>query len=106
MFKARFRDMARFAVLTALIAGAGSASSVEKSSQPSYYQFFMKEGEATVIHAERKRDKGIASGVLTPIHVGEPIQDFKLPDGFGNTIGLRDYIGKKNIVLTTFRTWW
>ena len=32
--------------------------------------------------------------------------DRTLMNGFGHTVGLRDYIGKKNVVLTTFRTWW
>lgn len=73
---------------------------------PRYYEFFMKQGAQTTIEAEAERNEQIESGELNLEYVGRPIDDFTLPDGFGNDIGLRDYIGKKNIVLTTFRTWW
>ena len=78
----------------------------EGNELPGYYKFFMKSGDKTSIPAERERDELIEQGKLNPVHIGKPIEDIKLPDGFGNTIGLRDYIGKKNVVLTTFRTWW
>lgn len=78
----------------------------EVEGLPNYYQFFMKEGGQVVIEAERERDEQIEAGVVAPVTVGEPLKDFSLPDGFGNVIGLRDFVGKKNVVLVTFRTWW
>lgn len=73
---------------------------------PGYYEFYEKAGKQIRIEAEIERDEKIAAGELAPVQVDRPIEDFRLPDGFGNTIALRDYIGKKNVVLTTFRTWW
>jgi hypothetical protein len=84
----------------------GGRPAIAQDDLPGYYQFFMKSGDLTVLNEERERDEEIASGDIAPVHVGKLVADFKLPDGFGNTIGLRDYIGKKNVVLTTMRTWW
>lgn len=75
-------------------------------SLPGYYQFYEKAGAMVRIEAEIERDERIESGDLEPVYVGKAVDDLYLPDGFGNVIGLRDYIGKKNVVLTTFRTWW
>ncbi len=78
----------------------------EVEGLPSYFEFFMKEGGQVTIPAEDARDAEIAAGEYEPLSDGRAVPDFTLPDGFGNTIRLKDYIGKKNIVLTTFRTWW
>ncbi len=78
----------------------------EVDGLPRYYEFFMKEGGQVVIAPERERDEQIDRGEAVPVAVDVPAPDFRLPDGFGNVIGLRDYVGKKNVVLTTFRTWW
>ena len=90
--------------LAAPIAVADPVEEVE--GLPRYYEFFMKEGGQVVIAAERERDEQIDLGEAVPVAMDVPVPGFRLPDGFGNVIGLRDYVGKKNIVLTTFRTWW
>ncbi len=90
--------------LAAPIALADSVEEVE--GLPRYYEFFMKEGGQVLIAAERERDEQIGRGESVPVAVDVPAPDFRLPDGFGKVVGLRDYIGKKNVVLTTFRTWW
>ncbi|MCH8205284.1 MAG: hypothetical protein IID09_08970 [Candidatus Hydrogenedentes bacterium] len=90
--------------LAAPIAIAGPVEEVE--GLPRYYEFFMKEGGQVVIAAERERDEDIDRGEAVPVAMDVPLPEFRLPDGFGNVIGLRDYVGKKNVVLTTFRTWW
>jgi len=98
------------AVAIAAAPGGGFAQDpapVEEVAElPGYYEFFLKQGSQKRIAAERARDEAIETGDLTPVAMNEPVPDFELPDGFGNTIGLRDYVGKKNVVLTTFRTWW
>ena len=93
------------AILACVCVGpATPAAAVE--DLPAYYEFFMKQGGQTAITAELERNERIVAGDWKPIAIQRPIEDFNLPDGFGNTVGLRDYIGKKNVVLTTFRTWW
>ncbi len=87
-------------------AGAEEGAAVKKTPAPFYYQFFMKTDNFEVIPQEKERNDQIGQGELKPIHVGRPIEDFKLPDGFGNIVGLRDYVGKKNVFLSTMRTWW
>lgn len=99
--------IAPIVLLAFLVLGATRTAHPEDAQDlPNYFQFFMKTGKLEAIPAEVKRNELIASGELGPIHVGKPVPDFRLPDGFGNTIGLRDYVGKKNVVLTTMRTWW
>lgn len=95
------------AVAIGLVAPTAIADPVEEvEGLPRYYEFFMKEGGQVVITAERERDEQIHLGEAVPVALDVRVPDFRLPDGFGNVIGLRDYIGKKNVVLTTFRTWW
>lgn len=93
------------AILVCVCAGRATPASAGEEL-PAYYEFFMKQGGQTAIPAELERNERIVAGDWKPITIQRPIEDFKLPDGFGNTVGLRDYIGKKNVVLTTFRTWW
>lgn len=88
------------------LAGAGFAQEVDTDEKPGYFQFFMKNGKFETIKEEAERNEQIAAGELTPREVNEPVPNFKLPDGFGNSIGLRDYVGEKNVVLSTMRTWW
>ena len=95
------------AVAIGLVAPTVVADPVEEvEGLPRYYEFFMKEGGQVVIAAERERDEDIDRGEAVPVAMDVPLPEFRLPDGFGNVIGLRDYVGKKNVVLTTFRTWW
>lgn len=95
----------------AVTAGFCDDKTKERTAKmPSYYQFFMKEGSMKAIEPELERDREIegqtAAGQFAPREIGVAAPDLALPDGNGRMIGLRDYIGKKNLVVTTFRTWW
>ena len=86
--------------------GSYHATAEEVDGLPGYYKFFMKKADLTVLPEETERDDEISAGRIESVHVGSPAPDLTLPDGFGNKVGLRDYIGKKNVVLSTMRTWW
>lgn len=83
-----------------------NAEEITEEGLPNYYQFFMKEGRLETISAERSRDRQMAAGEIAPVPMETPLPDFTLPDGFGKQYGLRDWVGKKFLVLTTMRTWW
>ena len=77
-----------------------------RAELPGYYAFFMKAGKLSHLKNEITRDKKIERGELKPIYGNEPVIDLRLPDGFKNHYGTRDYIGSKNLVLIAGRAWW
>jgi hypothetical protein len=96
------------AFVLAIAAGSGAALAEEKQAKkdlPGYYEFFRKAGKLERLPQEVQRDQQIETGQLKPIHVGKPIEDIKLPDASGKRIGLRDYVGQKNLVVVN-RAWW
>jgi hypothetical protein len=92
--------------LAAMMWQGGTVAAEEVEGLPRYYTFFMKQADQIRLPEESERDVLIEQGKLRPISVDSPLPDWVLPDGFGNNIALRDYIGKKNVVLSTMRTWW
>ncbi len=112
MKNSRYKFLPSLSLSISLVTGSLGASAAEPvaiqetDALPNYYAFFMKTGRQETLSSEAERNEQIASGDLAPVEVGTPAPDFKLPDGFGNIVGLRDYVGKKNIVLSTMRTWW
>ena len=40
------------------------------------------------------------------LQIGEPAEDFSLPKAFDPPIGLGNYLGQKNIIVTTYRAHW
>jgi len=45
----------------------------------------------------------VAQGNLATVH--KPFADFTLPSIDGGEVSMSDFIGKKNVVLVTFRGW-
>lgn len=45
-------------------------------------------------------------GVEDTLDIGEKADDFTLPRADGSTVSLSDYIGKKNVIVTTYRAHW
>ena len=50
-----------------------------------------------------KSDWGIDKHLL---QIGDPADDFSLPKAFDPPIGLSNYLGQKNIIVTTYRAHW
>ncbi len=50
-----------------------------------------------------KSDWGIDKQLL---QIGDPAEDFSLPKAFDPPIGLGNYLGQKNIIVTTYRAHW
>ncbi len=50
-----------------------------------------------------KSDWGIDTHLL---QIGDPAEDFSLPKAFDPPIGLGNYLGQKNIIVTTYRAHW
>ncbi len=42
----------------------------------------------------------------TLLQIGDPVAPFVLPRADGTQVSLKDYVGKKNIVVTTYRAFW
>ncbi|MFT5478508.1 MAG: hypothetical protein ACI8Y8_003876, partial [Planctomycetota bacterium] len=42
----------------------------------------------------------------TTLQIGQRAADFELPRADGSIVGLTDYIGEKNIIITTYRAFW
>ena len=40
------------------------------------------------------------------LQIGDKAVDFELPRADGTTVKLSDYLGKKNIIVTTYRAFW
>ena len=40
------------------------------------------------------------------LQIGEPAAAFSLPTADGSTVSLDQYLGKKNIIVTTYRAYW
>ena len=78
----------------------------EETELPGYYSLLKETGKMATVTAQKQRDAQVKRGELKPIHVGKPVADIRFPDAKGRTIGLRDYVGKKNLVLTMDRAWW
>lgn len=74
-------------------------------SLPGYYQFYEKAGDLVRIPAEVARDEQIDGGKMRIKNYERPVGDFELPDARGKIIKLAGFEGK-NLVITTFRTWW
>ncbi|MCH7870706.1 MAG: hypothetical protein IID33_03300 [Planctomycetes bacterium] len=45
-------------------------------------------------------------GVVKTLQIGDKAKLFSLPQADGKRIKLRDYLGKKNILVTTYRAYW
>jgi hypothetical protein len=45
-------------------------------------------------------------GVENTLHIGDKADDFSLPRADGTTRSLSEYLGKKNIIVTTYRAHW
>lgn len=73
---------------------------------PGYYRWYKKTGDQTVLPPEAERDGRMQQGELGAETVEFPLPDLSLPDADGNLVGLRDWVGKKNLVLVNYRTWW
>ncbi|PCJ62684.1 MAG: hypothetical protein COA73_06280 [Candidatus Hydrogenedentota bacterium] len=100
-------QMLGIVTLLAIASFPGAVSNADEvDGLPGYYTFFMKQAEQSMLPEESHRDSLIDEGEIAPIELNQPMPAWVLPDGFGNNIAIRDYIGKKNIVLTTMRTWW
>jgi len=93
-------------LVAAMMCRVSTVAAEEVDGLPRYYTFFMKQADQTLLPEESQRDALIEQGSLRPVSVDSPLPDWVLPDGFGNNIALRDYVGKKNIVLSTMRAWW
>ena len=76
------------------------------SELPGYYRWYKKSGDQTVLPPEAERDGRMQQGELGAETVEFPLPDLELPDADGNLVGLRDWVGKKNLVLVNYRTWW
>ncbi len=50
-----------------------------------------------------KSDWGIDKHLL---QIGDPAEDFSLPKAFDPPIGLSNYLGQKNVIVTTYRAHW
>ncbi len=97
------------AVLWAVVVGipiAPSAEPIRAEGLPGYYEFFMKAGKLTRIAQEEARDERISAGELAPVRVRKPLPDVALPLPSGEQLSLRSYVGKRNLVLVSFRSWW
>ncbi len=73
---------------------------------PGYYRFYKKAGDQTVLPAEARRDGALSDGEPATLKVEYPLPDLALPDVDGTLVGLRDWVGKKNLVIVNYRTWW
>ncbi len=45
-------------------------------------------------------------GVQDTLHIGDKANDFSLPGADGSTRTLSEYLGKKNVIVTTYRAHW
>ena len=45
-------------------------------------------------------------GVQDTLHIGDKADDFSLPRADGSTRTLSEYLGKKNVIVTTYRAHW
>ncbi len=40
------------------------------------------------------------------LQIGDKAQEFKLPTAAGSKVALKDYLGEKNVIVTTYRAFW
>jgi hypothetical protein len=85
---------------------AGSQGSPESDTLPGYYQFFMKAGKLVRIKPEIQRDQQIEAGKLKPVSMDHTFPDMALPRASGEKLKFRSYVGNKNLVIVSFRSWW
>ncbi len=45
-------------------------------------------------------------GVGDLLQIGQKVEEFTLPRGDGSTVALKNYLGKNNIIVTTYRAFW
>lgn len=45
-------------------------------------------------------------GIGKRLHIGDKAAGFSLPQADGTKVALKDYLGKKNIIVTTYRAFW
>lgn len=93
-------------IITAFAQSVHAADPGEARSLPGYYQFFMKMGGQVRIQDEVKRDEEIDSGSITPQTMKMKMPSLALPLASGKKIKFSDYVGKKNVVVVSFRSWW
>lgn len=98
--------------LTAVLLGIAAGGSVRGAEPPQagrlpgYYEFFMKSGRKVRIQQEVQRDRKIDAGEIRPIIVNKPLPDMSLPLASGKKLRFRNYRGRKNLVIVSFRSWW
>jgi hypothetical protein len=98
-----------FLLLIPRVYGKGPADSQkppESNSLPGYYQFFMKAGKLVRIKPEIQRDQQIEAGKLIPVSMNQTFPDIALPRASGEKLKFRGYVGNKNLVIVSFRSWW
>jgi hypothetical protein len=89
--------------------GEGPADSQglpESDTLPGYYQFFMKAGKLVRIKPEIQRDQQIEAGKLKSVLMDQSFPDIALPRASGEKLKFRSYVGNKNLVIVSFRSWW
>ena len=96
--------------LTALLLGIAAGGTVRGAEPPQadrlpgYYEFFMKSGRRVRIEQEVQRDEKIAAGEIRPISVNKPLPDISLPLASGGKVRFRNYRGRRNLVIVSFRS--
>ena len=73
---------------------------------PGFYQFYLKAGGMKLLRPEAQRNRLVESGSLKPIKLDKPAPDIALPRSGGGEYRVRGLVGRKNLLVVTFRTWW
>jgi len=73
---------------------------------PGYYEFYMKTGKQETLRQERARDRQLEAGELVTVRMNQPLPPLSLPLPNGEQLDFLDYLGVKNLVIVSYRSWW